>query len=150
VEPLMEERLSNLDVWIWRYRSERRGYRGYHFAASPVSCQALIDSVAEMQRSSGDTRRSIPLRTMALPADPVGIDDPFDLLQKLVIAVVDDAPLRVAGDRQTVMLTVSRASAAELTRALTAVQAFGGDFALEGQSDLWFWPAVWLQHGTRR
>lgn len=139
----MDKNLANLDVWIWRYRGERRGYRGYHFAASPAACQALIASVSAMKEAGGNTRRTVPLRRSALPSDPVGIDDPFDLLQKLVIEVGEgDLPLRIAGDRQTVTISVSYGSVHELQDALAEVQQRGGDFALTGETDLWFWRAT--------
>lgn len=60
----MERRLSELDLWCWRYLENTRNYPGLHLTGRGTACDALLDCVDTLRREGPGSRRAMPLRAL--------------------------------------------------------------------------------------
>ncbi len=60
----MEQRLTNLNVWIWRYLENERNYPGLHFTADRAACETLRDVLRTLTAEGSGSHRTLLLKAL--------------------------------------------------------------------------------------
>lgn len=154
----MDDFLTSLDAWVWRYRENTRNYPGLHFTGREPACEALIRCLDLLIAEGAGARRTIPLRRLD-PSDEARISGgrsfvAFErLLLQLSSATAELQQLFVHYAKGRAVIEFTPASLLLLRKGFADVRNGYGDYAIapDGKAGpigirdheslvLWFWP----------
>lgn len=122
----------NGKLWLWRYRTPKRGWRGWHLSADPAGAQAFM-ALLDFLPSDDAAYRTLPLEPVSEALlHGVGYrqacERPF---AKLRVACSDEVVgLELIEEEDQLRLTMGAIGRAELRVSLHRLATGEGDFAL--------------------